>query len=247
MVDFPDSPAPNSSSFTSLAIRFSSWRRTLSSSREWASPSSFLFRAPKHIVVLCGHSLAVVVSKCRKEYAKAELPWSRVHGSSALRKVLGQRAADFFFFLFRCRFFFIMRKCVRPGRHDDYCKRRKGRRLATKVAAVLQQATVRKCKESGASKAASVAFDPYVSRSWSKCCAKSPCQSPRSLSTRRLCTSDVRQSSLFVVDRERKGIREIRAPMEKRRRPARKSNSTEQGHNQDQASPATTYCAVLIR
>jgi hypothetical protein len=192
--------------------------------------------------VLCGHRLAVVVSKSRKEDAKAELPWSRVHGSSALRKVLSQRAADFFF---RCRFFFsIMRKRVRPGRHDDNGKRRKRRRLATKVAAVPQQAKVWQRKAVLPRLPLSL-WAPYVSRWCSKCCAKSPCQSPRSLSTRRFCTSDVRQSSLFVVDRGRKGIREIRARMEKRRKAARKSNSTEQGHNQDQASSQQLRTVLL--
>lgn len=140
-----------------------------------------------------------------------------------------------------------MRKRERPGRHDENCKRRKSRRLATKVAAVLQQAKVWQRKAVLPRLPLSLSA-PYVSRSWSICCARSPCQSPRSLSTRRSCTSDVRQSSLFVVDRARKGIREIRAQMEKRRKAARKSNSTEQGHNQDQAfaSNYVLYCTNKI-
>lgn len=147
-------------------MRFSSWRRTLSSSLEWASPSSFLFRAPKHIVVLCGNRLAVVV--CRKEYTKADLSWSRVHGSSVLRKVLSQRAADFLLSMSYSTLFFYAQACTFRASRRQLQKKKKNQESSLTAASDGMEV------KSGASKAASLAFGPYISRSCSMCCAKSP-------------------------------------------------------------------------
>jgi hypothetical protein len=108
-------------------------------------------------VVLFGHRLAVVVRICRKEYAKTELPWSRDYESSVLRKVLGQRVADF---SFAPDFELFLGKRVRRRRHEDNCKKKKKScRLATKGCCCTAASDGIEVK-SGASKAASLAFDP---------------------------------------------------------------------------------------
>lgn len=155
-------------------------------------------------------------------------------------KVFGQRVADFSFRpRFQTFFFIIIRKRVRPGRHDDNCK--KGRRLATKVAAVLQQAIGWKWKAVLPRLPLSLLTPLFRDRS-QYAARKAPVNLKVPVDPS-LCTSSVRQSSLFVVDRRGRGS--IKAQMEKKKKVARKSNSTEQGHNQDQAFQQLR--TVLIR